>query len=160
MNLIKLPARRPLYTGCIENWALESSMVFCPWSLFVLIRTLIIKAAIITIINIQREDMNKMAISGSEYWHWEPNVIDESAPRQRHRAGTFSDWWRHRAEFEQKSFLSTDICFVRMVEGPNYSDSPNFWMHRNSRFGMVPSKIIMVYPFRFAWRYALRFEII
>ena len=58
--------------------------------------------------------MNKMAISGSEYWHWEPKVIDESAPRQRHRAGTFSDWWRHRAEFEQKSFLAMDIS-------PNFS---------------------------------------
>ena len=79
--------------------------------------------------------MNKMAISGSEYWHWEPKVIDESAPRQRHRAGTFSDWWRHRAEFEQKSFLSTDISpnfqkilsyhsidlFIRLTESSDFS---------------------------------------
>ena len=60
----------------------------------------------------KKEDMNKMAISGSEYWHCEPKVIEESAPRQRHRAGTFSDWWRHRAEFEQKSFLSADISSI------------------------------------------------
>ena len=80
--------------------------------------------------------MNKMAIRGSEYWHWEPKVIDESAPRQRHRAGTFSDWWRHRAEFEQKSFLLTDISDFKkkntefsvkhMIWFAEFSDHSNF----------------------------------
>ena len=46
--------------------------------------TLIIMAATMTIINTQRDERNKMAIRGSENWHFWPNVIEESAPRQRH----------------------------------------------------------------------------